>query len=100
MPKKSKYTKSALAADLAEAADVSRSQALKILNALAEIAVKELKSAGEFTVPHVAKLMVKEKPATSAGTREMFGKTVVVKARPKRKVVKARILSGVRAHFK
>merc|ERR1712165_609706 len=60
----------------------------KVLASLAAVATKEVKSTGKFTVPGLAMLKLKTKPATKAGKREMFGKVVVVKAKPAKKVVK------------
>ena len=59
-----------------------------ILNSLAEIATQEVKSTGVFTIPGVCKIKTRTKPATKAGNREVFGKVVMVKAKPARKVVK------------
>merc|ERR1712183_351080 len=51
-------------------------------NSLAEIAAKEVKSNGVFTVPGLCRIKTRVKPATKAGKREMFGKMVIVKAQP------------------
>ena len=53
-----------------------------ILNSLAEIATQEVKSTGVFTIPGVCKIKTRMKPATKAGKREVFGKVVMVKAKP------------------
>merc|ERR1739845_314945 len=45
-------------------------------------AAKELKSAGKFTIPGVCMVKTRKKPATPAGKREVFGKVVMVKAKP------------------
>merc|ERR1719436_320977 len=44
---------------------------------------------GKFTLPGLCMLKTRTKPATKAGKREIFGKVVVVKAKPARKIVKA-----------
>merc|ERR1712050_451682 len=54
----------------------------QILNSLAEIATEEVKSTGVFTIPGVCKIKTRVKPATKAGKREVFGKVVMVKAKP------------------
>merc|ERR1712079_384604 len=46
----------------------------KTLASLAAVGTKEVKSAGKFTIPGLAMLKLKTKPATKAGKREMFGK--------------------------
>merc|ERR1712173_369249 len=39
--------------------------------------------------PRLARLKIRTKPATKAGKKEVFGKLVMVKAKPARKIVKA-----------
>merc|ERR1719208_381255 len=81
-------TQSGVVAALATGTGLKGADCKKALASLAAVATKELKSAGKFTVPGLAMLKVKTKPATKAGKREMFGKVVVVKAKPAKKVVK------------
>ena len=59
---------------------------------LETIGRSELKSKGAFTIPAVARLKVKTKPATPAGKRVVSGKVVKVKAIPSKKIVKAKSL--------
>merc|ERR1712207_83671 len=82
-------TKGALADALAEKCELKRTQCTKAINSLAEIAAKEVKSNGVFTVPGLCRIKTRVKPATKAGKREMFGKMVIVKAQPAKTVVKA-----------
>merc|ERR1711933_537304 len=82
-------TKGALAVALAERCELKRAQSTKTINSLAEIAAKEVKSKGVFTIPGLCRIKTRVKPATKAGKREMFGKTVIVKAQPAKTVVKA-----------
>mmetsp|Transcript_88561 Transcript_88561/g.173209 ORF Transcript_88561/g.173209 Transcript_88561/m.173209 type:complete len:110 (-) Transcript_88561:162-491(-) len=82
-------TKGALADALAGEAELKRSQVTKILDGLAGIAAQEVKKSGKFVVPGVCMVKTRVKPATKAGKREMFGKVVVVKAKPAKTVVKA-----------
>ena len=44
---------------------------------------------GKFTVPGLCMIKTRNKPATKAGKREVFGKTMFVKAKPAKTVVKA-----------
>merc|ERR1712050_586261 len=74
---------------IATATGLKAADCKKVLASLAAVATKEVKSTGKFTVPGLAMLKMKTKPATKAGKREMFGKVVVVKAKPAKKVVKA-----------
>jgi len=48
-----------------------------------------VKSAGKFVIPGVCQIKTREKPATKAGKKMIFGKEVVVKAKPAKTVVKA-----------
>merc|ERR1719481_350111 len=81
-------TKTSIAEFIAEAAEIKKSQASKALAALAEVAAQEVKK-GKFTIPGVCMVKTRLKPATKAGKREVFGKLVMVKARPARTIVKA-----------
>merc|ERR1712046_462267 len=80
--------KGAIADALATACEGKRSEMSKVLDALAELAGKEAKSTGKFTIPGVCMVKTKHKPATKAGKRMAFGKEVRVKAKPARTVVK------------
>ena len=61
------------------------------LNSLAEIATQEVKSTGVFTILGVCKIKTRVKPATKAGKREVFGKVVMVKAKPASKLPHANV---------
>merc|ERR1712066_582340 len=82
-------TKGAIADALAAQCEMKKSVAAKVMNSLAEIATKEVASTGLFTIPNLCRIKTRTKPATKAGKREVFGKTVMVKARPARTIVKA-----------
>jgi nucleoid DNA-binding protein len=63
-----------------------------VLETLATIGYKELKKAGVFLVPGFAKFVVIKKPATKAraGTNPFTGEPMMFKAKPARKIVRAR----------
>jgi DNA-binding protein HU-beta len=63
-----------------------------VLEGLAEIAHKELKKSGAFLVPGLAKFVVIKKPATKArkGINPFTKEPTVFKAKPARKIIKAR----------
>merc|ERR1719408_260894 len=82
-------SKGEIADQLATACELKKAQCGKVLGALAEIASKEVKSTGKFTIPGVCMVKTRQKPATKAGKKVMFGKEVHVKARPAKTVVKA-----------
>merc|ERR1711879_475575 len=89
-------TKGGIAEALSTSTEMKKSVCGQILNSLAEIATKEVKSTGVFTIPGVCKIKTRMKPATKAGKREVFGKVVMVKAKPARKVVKAFPVSALK----
>merc|ERR1719183_1540242 len=82
-------SKTDLADALAKEFELKRAQASKVLEALADIATKEVKSSGKFIVPGVVRIKTRTKPATKAGVRNIFGKEVRVKAKPAKTIVKA-----------
>merc|ERR1712110_324470 len=86
---KKAMTKGAMGEAVASACELKKSVAGKALAAIAEIGTKEVKGTGLFTVPGLCRIKTRMKPATKAGKREVFGKVVVVKAKPARKIVKA-----------
>merc|ERR1712107_919816 len=81
-------TKSALADALATSCELKRSQVSGVLNNLAEVAAKHVKSDGIFTIPGLCRIKTRLKKATKA-KREIFGEMRVVKAKPARTIVKA-----------
>merc|ERR1712054_82550 len=82
-------TKSAIAKSIAEEFELKQNVAGKIISSLADLAAKEVKSAGKFTFPGLCMVKTRLKPATKAGQREVFGKVVMVKAKPAKTIVKA-----------
>merc|ERR1712050_746880 len=82
-------SKSAIAAALVEGTDLKASSGKQVLEALASLATKQVKAVGKFVIPGVCMLKTRKKPATKAGKREVFGKVVMVKAKPASTVVKA-----------
>merc|ERR1719356_1583393 len=82
-------TKGQLAESLATATELKKGECSKVLNALSEIVAVQVKKTGKLILPGIARVVTRTKPATKAGTREMFGKTMVVKARPAKTIVKA-----------
>merc|ERR1712226_1421569 len=81
-------TKSQIAKTLAEQHGLKQKACSDFLNSFVEIACKEVKKTGVFTVPGLCRIKTRTKPATKAGVRTMFGKEVRVAAKPAKKVVK------------
>jgi nucleoid DNA-binding protein len=69
-----------------------------IIEAVAAVGHRELKKTSTFVIPGLAKLLVIKKPATKAreGINPFTGEPTVFKAKPARKVVKARPLKAAR----
>merc|ERR1711982_251983 len=82
-------TKGGIAEALAASCELKKSVCSKFIDSLAEIATKEVGKTGLFSLPGLCRLKTRTKPATKAGKREVFGKVVMVKAKPARKIVKA-----------
>ncbi len=86
-------SKSELVAKLADRSDeLSKKSVKNVLEGLSEIAYKELKKSGVFLVPGLAKFVVIKKPATKArkGINPFTKEPTVFKAKPARKIIKAR----------
>jgi DNA-binding protein HU-beta len=96
----SPLSKSALIESIAELQpdDTSKRQVRSVIEALATIGHKELKKSGVFLVPGFAKFVVIKKPATKArkGINPFTKEPTVFKAKPARKVVKARPVKAVK----
>merc|ERR1711957_223239 len=90
-------SKGGVAEEVAAATEIKKSECMKVINALAGIAAKQVKSAGKFIIPGVCRIKTRLKPATKAGKREMFGKTVMVKAKPAKTVIKAFPVAAIKA---
>merc|ERR550525_467337 len=88
-------SKGAVAEALAAGVEVKKSVASKLLDTLATVATAEVKKAGVFTIPGLARLKIRVKPATKAGKREVFGKVVMVKAKPATKAGKREVFGKV-----
>merc|ERR1719356_910317 len=82
-------TKGAVAECIADKCEMKKAAASKVLEALSELITKEVVKTGKFILPGVCMIKTKVKPATKAGTRNIFGKDVKVKAKPAKTVVKA-----------
>lgn len=99
MPKKP-LTESQMKAEIAEASGLSKADVAKVFAATQEIVGDELRVSGQAKVPGIAKLVVKQRPATKArkGTNPFTGAPMTFKAKPARKVVRARPSSAVKGY--
>merc|ERR1712066_978257 len=90
-------TKGAIAEALAASCELKKSVCSKVIDSLTEIATKEVGKTGIFSLPGLCRLKTRTKPATNAGKKEIFGKVVMVKAKPARKIVKAYPVAALKA---
>lgn len=85
-------TKSQLVAKIADDSKLAKKDVKAMMETLTEVGYKELKKNGVFVVPGFAKFVVVKKPATPAreGTNPFTGEKMMFKAKPARKIVRAR----------
>jgi DNA-binding protein HU-beta len=85
-------SKSELIGKLTGSGNLSKKDVKGVLENLATIGYKELKKSGAFLVPGFAKFVVIKKPATKArkGINPFTKEPTIFKAKPARKVIKAR----------
>lgn len=85
-------TKSALYQEIANSAGLTRKQVSEVFDALTKLVTRELgkKGSGTFTLPGLARLKLKRKPATKArkGKNPFTGAEIMIKAKPAHNVVK------------
>lgn len=82
-------TKGALAKRIAREFEMKPKVAGQIISTLVEIAITEVKANGKFTLPGFCRIKTRVKPASKEGQREVFGKTIKVKAKPAHTIVRA-----------
>jgi len=77
---------------------LTRSNVKTVIEALATVGYKELKKTGVFVLPGFAKFVVIKKPATKArkGINPFTKEPTIFKARPARKVIRARPVKAVK----
>merc|ERR1712216_1014399 len=89
-------TKGAVLKAIADEHGLKTKECAQGFNNLVEIATKEVKKTGVFTIPGLCRIKTRVKPATKAGMRTMFGKEVKVAAKPAKTVVKAYAVAALR----
>lgn len=90
MPKP--MTKSELIQKVSDQLSLARKDVKGVIESLATVGYKELKNNGTFLLPGFAKFVVIKKPATKAraGINPFTKEPTVFKAKPARKIVRAR----------
>ena len=85
-------TKSQLATELAEATESSKKTAAQFLDSLCDIAYRETKKIGEFTIPGIGKL-VKQNRKARTGRNPATGEPIKI---PAKTVVKFRLAKAAK----
>merc|ERR1712014_103606 len=81
-------TKGALTKAIATEHGLKQKACSEVLNSLVDIATKEVKKTGVFTIHGLCRIKTRTKPATKAGVRNIFGKEMKVAAKPAKTIVK------------
>lgn len=87
MPAKKPMTKTQIVNYMAEKFDLTKAASKAILDELSDLAAKQTKTVGEFTVPGIGKL-VKQKRKARKGRNPATGEQIKI---PAKTVVKARL---------
>ena len=77
---------------------LKRTDVKNVIESLAAVGYKELKKTGAFLVPGLAKFVVIKKPATKArkGINPFTKEPTIFKAKPARKIIRARPVKAVK----
>merc|ERR1712078_522139 len=81
--------KSGIAEAVAAKTGLEKSAVNGAIDELVSLATAEVKKTGKFTIPGLVMLKTRIRPARKAGTAQAFGKTIKVKARAAKTIVKA-----------
>jgi DNA-binding protein HU-beta len=93
-----RMSKSEFLSALAEKTGLNKKQATSAMDAVSSIVAEQLKAHGEVTIPGLIKLNVSDKPATPEheGINPFTKQPTIIKAKPARKVVKARPVKALK----
>merc|ERR1712070_76703 len=89
-------TKGGIADSLAATSGLKKSVCSKVIDDFAALATTEVKKTGKFTIPGLCMLKTRVRPARKAGTAQAFGKTIKVKARAAKTIVKAYVTAALK----
>ena len=93
-----RMSKSEFLSALAEKTGLNKKQAASAMDAVSAIVSEQLKASGEVTIPGLIKLNVSTKAATEEkpGINPFTKEPTIIKAKPARKVVKARPVKALK----
>jgi nucleoid DNA-binding protein len=91
-------TKSEVFATVAGDTGLTKKQVAEVFDSLNGVIKKSLKANAQFTLPGLAKMVVKKKPATKArpGVNPFTGEKIMIKAKPASKTVRIRPLKNLK----
>merc|ERR1711924_537200 len=92
-------TKGDIYAALESSSKVSKKECKAVVDCLEGVVTSAVKSGGKVVLPGICRIVLKHKKATKATKRVMFGKTMTVKAKPARKVVKIFAVKSLKEEF-
>ncbi len=97
---KKPMTKSTIMKEIAENTKLTKKQVSSVFDELAIVVERHIKKRGpgQFTLPGLLKIELKNKPATRArkGINPFTGEQIMFKAKPARKIVKVRPLKKLK----
>merc|ERR1719313_2932006 len=88
--------KSGIAEAVAAKSGLEKKAVTELIDAFVELATAETKKTGKFTIPGLCMFKTRIRPARKAGKATAFGKTIKVKARPAKKIVKAYCVAALK----
>merc|ERR1719454_2279041 len=91
--------KSDICAALESSSGVAKKSCKAVMESLEKVVTSAVKSSGKVVLPGICRVVLKHKKATKATKRVMFGKTMTVKAKPARKVVKIFAVKALKEEF-
>jgi DNA-binding protein HU-beta len=91
-------TKSEIVNEIVKATEIAKKDVRTVVEKLIEVGHRELKKKGVFVVPGFNKLVVVKKPATKErkGINPFTKEPMIIKAKPARKVIRARPIKAVK----
>lgn len=100
-PKQKSMTKSQVVGELSTRVGLTRAQTNEVFIALTALIQEELAGGRQLTIPGLVKVSLSQKPATVArqGRNPFTGETIMIKAKPARKVVKVRAIKAMKDMF-
>merc|ERR1711988_2082318 len=96
---KKAMSKGALSTAIAEEHEMKPKQVGEIIDSLVKLGTTEVKKNGIFTIAGLCRIKTRVKPATKAGKKNIFGKEVVVKAKPVKTIVKAYPVAALKSQI-